>query len=268
LIVLGLDTSTTATAVALRVGALEVTEARDDPRPGEHPGHATRLLAMADALLRARGLEWSALERVAVGTGPGGFTGLRVGLASARGLAHSLGCELVGVSSLAALALGALAQDHASAIGAERVLAVIDARRGEVFVAAYERTGTARAGEDAAGAGKDAVGAGGSIGVRELSEPRVLAPERVEEALARLPGSGFLAVGDGALRYALELERDGVSVAKPDSPVHLLRASAVCALGAGGEALEGLEALVPRYLRRPDAELAFKGARSGRALRA
>jgi tRNA threonylcarbamoyladenosine biosynthesis protein TsaB len=264
LIVLGFDTATSATAVALHVGARDVSEARDDPRPGEHPGHATRLLAMADALMGARGLDWSALERVAVGTGPGGFTGLRVGLASARGLAHSLACELVGVCSLRALALGALLDGEGRAgadTGAGRVLAVIDARRGEVFAAAYE---SARA------AGADGAGAGAreAIGMRELSEPCVLAPEHVAGALAELGGSGWVAVGDGALRYAQELERGGVAVADAGSPAHLLRASAVCALGADADAAAGLEAVAPRYLRRPDAEIALRGARAGRALRA
>ncbi len=266
MIVLGFDTATSATAVALSAGARDVSEARDDPRPGEHPGHATRLLAMADALLRARGLDWSALERVAVGTGPGGFTGLRVGLASARGLAHSLACELVGVCSLRALALGALwdagaGADAGSGSGSGRVLAVIDARRGEVFAAAYERAGTA-------GAGGAGAGAREAVGMRELSEPRVLAPERVAGALAALGGSDWVAVGDGAVRYAEELEGGGVTVAQACSPSHLLRASAVCALGAAADAVAGLEALAPRYLRRPDAELALGGARAGRALRA
>src|SRR6478672_2493232 len=138
MIVLGLDTATPATAVALRLDDGRTTQARDDPAPGEHPGHATRLLAMAHELLSASGVRWSEIERIAAGVGPGTFTGLRVGLATARGLAQSLEIELVGVSSLAALAAGALQQD-APAQAPARVLAVIDARRGEVFAAVYER---------------------------------------------------------------------------------------------------------------------------------
>ena len=68
---LGLDTATAATAVALRTADGALAEARDDPAPREHPGHATRLLAMADGLLRAADLDWAALDRVAVGVGPG-----------------------------------------------------------------------------------------------------------------------------------------------------------------------------------------------------
>jgi len=78
--------------------------------------------------------KWRQLERVAVGLGPGRFTGLRVGVATARGLAQSLSIELAGVSSLHALAAGAL---RTGSSRHERVLAVIDALRGEVFAAAY-----------------------------------------------------------------------------------------------------------------------------------
>src|SRR5207249_206739 len=99
-IVLGFDTATLATAVALRRADASALEARDDPPAGEHPGHATRLLAMADELLERAGIGWEELERIAVGTGPGRFTGLRVGVATARALGQSSRAGLVGVSSL------------------------------------------------------------------------------------------------------------------------------------------------------------------------
>ena len=112
MIVLGIDTATAATAVAVRADGAPLGERRDDPAAGAHPGHATRLLAMAHELLDETGIPWSALDRVAVGVGPGGFTGLRVGVATARGIAHALALELVGVSSLRALALAAARIDH------------------------------------------------------------------------------------------------------------------------------------------------------------
>ena len=230
MIVLGFDTATTATAVALRAGDGAVTELRDDPAPGSHPGHATRLLGLAGELLVAAGTGWSELDRIAVGVGPGTFTGLRVGIATARGLAQSLDTQLVGVSSLAALAAGALAAADA------RVLAVIDARRGEVFAAVYER-------------GAD----GFPVAV---TQPQAAAPAAVAPAGGP---HGMPAVGDGAVRYRAELVAAGMQVPADDSPLHLIRATAICAAGAAAEPAADRQAVVPDYLRRPDAELAFEG---------
>lgn len=227
MIVLGMDTSTSATAVALAVGDAPVREARDDPPAGAHPGHATRLLDLAGSLLATAGIGWGDVQRIAVGAGPGTFTGLRVGLATARGLAQSLGAELVSVSSTAALALPALAGGRRSA-----VLAAIDARRGEVFAALY--------------------GPGPVV----LSAPRAVAPEQVA-ALARDGRAGLLAVGDGAVRYRAQMEREGLYVPAESSPLHLLRAEAVCALGAREGAVEDYQLVLPDYGRRPDAELAL-----------
>lgn len=244
MIVLGLDTATAATAVALRVGAGEVVEQRDDPAGGEHPGHATRLLAMAEELLHSRGVAWDELERVAVGVGPGRFTGLRVGLATARGLAHSLSCELVGISSLRALAVAALAGEADGGERPEAVLAMIDARRGEVFAAGYF------------------VSAGEAERMRphELLGPLALAPERLAGRLAEEPARRWLAVGDGALRYAHALRDAGIEVAPEGSPVHRVSAAAVCELGALATPARDREAVLPQYLRRPDAEIALGDA--------
>jgi tRNA threonylcarbamoyladenosine biosynthesis protein TsaB len=106
MIVLGFDTATAATSVGLMLADGSISQARDDPAGEQRPGHATRLLPLADGLLSETGLGWSELDRIAVGVGPGTFTGLRIGIATARGLAQSLGVELVGVSSLRALAHG------------------------------------------------------------------------------------------------------------------------------------------------------------------
>lgn len=219
-------------------------EARDDPAPGAHPGHATRLLAMADELLARAGVAWSALDRIAVGVGPGTFTGLRVGIATARGLAQSLAVDLVGVSSLLALA-------HAAAAGQGHrgVLSVIDARRGQVFAAAYALSG---------------VGA-----VDELASARALAPEELGSVLAEAEqhdwdrGEPWLAVGDGAVRFREHLEPAGVAVPVESSPLHLVDARATCAIGALAEPEASLEQLLPDYRRRADAEIALEGIAAG-----
>ena len=133
--ILGFDTATRATAVALFAPDGLALEARDDPPPGERPRHTTRLLPLIVELLDAAGLGWDDLERVAVGVGPGTFTGLRIGIATARGLAVARGLPLVGVSTLESLALGGIDAVTQGRIGADvdAVAAVLDARRGEVF---------------------------------------------------------------------------------------------------------------------------------------
>jgi len=270
LIVLGLDTSTTATAAGLRLADGTVLERRDDPPRDAHPGHATRLLTMVAGLLEETGGSWTDIGRIAVGVGPGTFTGLRVGVATARGLAHSRGIGLVGVSSLQALAYAVLedpgadseaggargpagtadgreARDPAAAEHGREArglaLAVIDARRGEVFPALYERR------------------AGGVP--RRLLDTSALAPELVAELAASTHGPGGgrpLAVGDGAVRYAQLLRDAGVEVAEDGSPLHLVTAAAICALGERAAVPSGEGGILPDYVRRPDAELALEGA--------
>jgi tRNA threonylcarbamoyladenosine biosynthesis protein TsaB len=237
MIVLGFDTATPSTAVGLRLAPGRSLRARDTPRPGEHPGHATHLLAMAGELLARAGVDWGALDRIAVGIGPGLFTGLRVGVATARGLAQSLSLELVGVSSLRALAQAAAEHGHG------HLLAVVDARRGEAFAAAY-----------AAGAGS----------ISELVSPRALAPAQIEGVVAlaeRAAGESrerWLAVGDGAVRFRGELERAGLGVPADSSPLHLPDGATLCELAVAVPAGGSYELVVPDYMRRPDAELTLK----------
>jgi tRNA threonylcarbamoyl adenosine modification protein YeaZ len=96
---------------------------RDGEVLGERTGRAAEVLADADELLSAAGLGPRDLDRIAVGVGPGSFTGVRIGLAAARGLALALDLPVAGVSTLEALAAGA-----------PGAVPVIDARRSEVFV--------------------------------------------------------------------------------------------------------------------------------------
>lgn len=256
MIVLGFDTATQATAVGLRLDDGSTLQMRDDPAPDVHPGHATRLLSMAVELLAQAGLPWSAVQRIAVGVGPGRFTGLRVGIATARGLAQSLSAELVGVSSLHALALPAMHDTGAPAgHGAQgvdptsaAVIAVIDARRSEAF-------------------------AGGYVGEAEILLPSALRPAELEGIVAQLEGHGapagqrWRAVGDGALLYAEELRAAGVDVAEPRSPLHLLDGAAVCELAGlaapSPAGTDALAAILPDYRRSPDAKLARGDRPSG-----
>jgi tRNA threonylcarbamoyladenosine biosynthesis protein TsaB len=208
-VILGIDTATAGTAVALWAPGGPEIERRDDPPPGARPAHAGKLLALVEEAIAVSGADWDAIERIAVGAGPGSFTGLRLGIATARGLAQARGLPLVGVSSLAALAAGA-----------DAALAVIDARRGEVFAAAPGRFG-----------------------------PTALAPE---DLAARIE-PGWLAVGDGAVRFREPLERAGAVIPADDAPQHRVSALVICRLGAEGEPADR-DALLPDYRREPDAK--------------
>ena len=216
--VLGFDAATPATAVAVLRADGWLREAREELAPGGRPQHAQRLLGLSAELLSAAGLAWVDIELVAVGAGPGSYTGLRIALATARGIARAHGARVVGVSSLRALA---------EPIHGRAALAVLDARRGEAFIAAY-RDGA------------------------ELLAPSVCEPAALG-ALARSAGSGVLAIGDGALRFREQLEGAGVEVAPDSSELHRLGAGAICRLGAAGT----LAAALPDYLRAPDAEIAL-----------
>ncbi|WP_416796427.1 tRNA (adenosine(37)-N6)-threonylcarbamoyltransferase complex dimerization subunit type 1 TsaB [Ciceribacter azotifigens] len=119
-------------------------------------GHAEKLMEKIDAALAEAGLPLEAVERVAVTVGPGSFTGIRVGVAAARGLALALGIPAVGVSTLAVLA--------AAETGAPPVVAAIDAKRDEIYIQAFDQTGPI--GEATIGNIKDAQNLIGRLGAR------------------------------------------------------------------------------------------------------
>jgi tRNA threonylcarbamoyladenosine biosynthesis protein TsaB len=231
--VLALDTATRATAVAFADdGAGLLVARRDDPPPGARPRHTTRLLALAVDALAEAGAGWDDVQRLAVGVGPGTFTGLRIGVASARALAASLQIPLVGVSTLRSLATGV--SGATGAPGGELVVAVIDARRGEVFAAAWP------AGEALDPAADPVFG------------PAAYAPDELARTAAGSARS-WLAVGDGAVAFRAALERSGARIPEEDSELHRVSAVHHCRLAAALE--PGDPTLVrPEYLRVPDAE--------------
>jgi tRNA threonylcarbamoyladenosine biosynthesis protein TsaB len=238
--ILGLDTATSATAVGLlELGPdgreLTAIERRDDPPPSTRPRHTAALLELALAALDGAGAGWGDLDLIAVGTGPGTFTGLRIGIATARSLAHARGIPLVGVSTLRSLAAGAAV----TAAARERTpLAVLDARRGEAFAAAWADPGGA---DKASGA--------------PLIAPTALAPERLVEVLQD-DGGSWLAVGDGALRFEPILQAAGV-VVDDDAQRHRVSGLEHCRLATGIEP-ESPDQVLPQYLRIPDAELTLR----------
>ena len=222
--ILAFDTATRATTVALSGTSEGVIESRDDPAPGERPGHVSRLLPLiADVLDRGQ-VEFADLDRIAVGVGPGTFTGLRIGLATARALASAAACPLVGVSTLRSLALEA--EDDGEAAGVDAVAAVLDARRREVFGAVWRLDGV------------------------EAIAPRVLAPEELSRSL-RESGLRLLAVGDGSVEFRGVLERSGALIPPDESALHRVTAAAHLRLA---ERLPPAspDQIQPEYLRLPD----------------
>jgi tRNA threonylcarbamoyladenosine biosynthesis protein TsaB len=235
--VLAFDTATSATTVALLDpdAGLEI-EARDDPAPGARPGHVTRLLPLIAEVLERAGAGWEAVDRIAVGVGPGTFTGLRIGIATARALAVSREIPLLGVSTLKSLALNAAGEP-----GAGVVLTVLDARRGEAFAAAWRLGGEPRSGP-------------GVLGER-LIEPAALAPEALLQRLAAL-GPRPLTIGSGAIEFRARLQRAGADVPASGSELHRVTALRHCQLALGPGVADGAGDIRPEYLRLPDAELA------------
>lgn len=125
---IALETSTESCSAALLCGDSIIERSELAPRR-----HAELILPMIESLLAQAGLSRRQLDGIAVGRGPGAFTGVRLAISVAQGLALGLDLPVVTVSSLAALALDAPIDDAS-------ILAVIDARMGEIYAGAYQRT--------------------------------------------------------------------------------------------------------------------------------
>ncbi len=222
--ILGIDTATADTSVAVSGGAGPI-ERRIGPGADGRPRHSAALLGEIESAAAEAG-GWERIELVAVGVGPGSYTGLRIGIATARGLAQTRDLPIAGVSSLAALARGI--GEHPEASGRPR-LAAIDARRGEIFAALEGPDG------------------------EPLWGPLVAPPAEIAGRLAALDSSP-LAAGDGAVRFRDELKAGGATVPEDSDQVHRIAARHVCELGAALAPGRPTE-IEPLYLREPDAKV-------------
>lgn len=223
MLVLAVDTATESCSVAICQDhnlVAETTLTRKET-------HSRHLLGIIDETLRRAKLDLKCIDGFAVTRGPGSFTGLRIGMSTIKGLAFALGKPVVGVSSLQALAVPLAPM-------AKRIVAMIDARRGEVYAAGYRSDGQTVFLE-----GTEQVG-----NVREL----------INE-----DGAATVFVGSGAIKYQAQIESlTGKSARFTGSDHHVIRGFAVSQLGleelrqTGGTAAGDL---LPAYVRLSDAQL-------------
>jgi tRNA threonylcarbamoyladenosine biosynthesis protein TsaB len=233
--VLGFDTSMPVTTACLvrDDGRAFSTESPTADRLAGPPEHSAELLPAIAGLLDQAEVGWRELDSIAVGVGPGTFTGLRIGIATARGLGQALGIALRPVSSLEALAAG-LGEDGRPG---RPLVPLIDARRHQVFAALYLAGPVLRLEW-----GPSALDSG--------------------ELLARLARAGEtpLAAGDWALEFREDLESAGIEVPPSDSGLHAVNALHVCRLAEAAEPVAP-EQVTPIYVRLPDAEINRRSAR-------
>lgn len=241
MVVLALDTTTSAGSCALlRDDRLVREQASDRSRP-----QASRLPGELAAMLEREGVALSGVDVLAVGIGPGSFTGLRVGIATMQGLAMALNRPLFGISAFDALASMAFGSSrtyrepepsHAETNGRPDLPPIyvatwVDAWRGEVYAALYQNG-------------------------REIEPPTVDLPEHLLQTVA---GRTILFTGDGAAMYRATISAALGNRAEFTEPVAPLLAGAMATLAAqefrtGQRPLP--HAIRPLYVRRSDAELA------------
>lgn len=136
MIVLAIDTAGVDCSAALYDATANRLLASQSEAIGK--GHAERLMAVIDAVFKHAGLSMDAVDKVAVVVGPGSFTGIRVGVAAARGLALALGVDCVGVTTLETLAVAHLSED-----ASRPVVVAMDAKRDEIYAQAFSPQGEA-----------------------------------------------------------------------------------------------------------------------------
>ena len=240
MLVAALDTATLTLSCALvdvATGAPpRLRSSRSDPAPakgapGATGGHGGRLPGVLVELLRAEGLSIPDVEGYAIGIGPGSFTGLRIGLATWKGLAYANRRPIAGASSLAAMALAAAPAAPEGAV----LVPLLDAKKGEVYAGFFRRA---------------------ADGVEPVLQEAALAPEALVARAAALPGA--VAFGGGYAAYAERLAPLPHLASEVAGPTAL----AVAALAAprlAGAAFDAqaLFALEPHYVRPSEAELKF-----------
>jgi tRNA threonylcarbamoyladenosine biosynthesis protein TsaB len=219
---LALDSAGLACSVAVSLGEEVVAEERIDTMHGQ----AEALLPLVNRAMREAGQMAASLNLVVATVGPGSFTGIRIGLAAARGIALAIGARLLGVTSFDAVAVRAARNDWPET---RPLVVALESRREDLYVQFFDPHGDA------------------------LREPAAIMPFLLREAVAATIGANpLLIAGDAAQRAAAALEqRPDTAVLEDSAP------GAVGALRAGLHLLRLGKADAPRplYLRPPDVTL-------------
>ncbi|HBG20265.1 MAG TPA: tRNA (adenosine(37)-N6)-threonylcarbamoyltransferase complex dimerization subunit type 1 TsaB [Desulfobulbaceae bacterium] len=226
-LILSIDTATPCSSVALTLGTRQDGRVVAAFSLTGKVTHSRRLLSVIDLLMVETARTWQDIDGIAISIGPGSFTGLRIGMATAKGLAAAAGKILIGISTLDALA--------SKCVSDKLICAVLDARKKEVYAAFY------RLGDDGL--------------VARVSEQAVLQPQE----LAAQVTEPVIMVGDGALVYG-DFFRTLLGERVMLAPAQLHEPSAASlGLLAGEKLLRGelldLAEGVPTYIRSSDAEL-------------
>lgn len=221
--IIGFDTATERTVVGATVDGESVFEFRSDPVSGARPAHSVELLPAIESAAGALG-GWPEVDLIGVGIGPGTYTGLRIAIATARGLALSGAAGTVGVPTLEAMARSIGRRNTGSV-----AVPVLDAKRGEVFYGAW------------------------GIECEELHPATVGTPSELVEVISHLPGTPVVA-GPGAVRFHSELRSRGLEPTGEDDPSNELDGFAICEIADLRAGQGKQEELEPIYLRAPDAE--------------
>ncbi|MGH7874089.1 MAG: tRNA (adenosine(37)-N6)-threonylcarbamoyltransferase complex dimerization subunit type 1 TsaB [Candidatus Binatia bacterium] len=243
--VLGIDTATSIASVALVEDGESIAEELHEPRRTKIAGetvqlggnHAEFLLPSIQLLLDKTNTTLSTVSGIAVTIGPGSFTGLRIGLATVKGLAYGCGIPVVGVSTL---------QAHAARVRrfSGLICPLLDARKNEVYVALFRRVG-----DD----------------LSRLTDDAVLSVRTIVELLQKYASGhseSAMLVGDGAIAYKAELTKSfGAAVAISDGTEYgsiAAHAALIAEQRFRCRLVDDIGALEPIYLRLPEAQSKLK----------
>jgi tRNA threonylcarbamoyladenosine biosynthesis protein TsaB len=229
-LILGLDTATGCCSLALTTGTAAGGSVLASLSLSSRITHSRRLITAIDWLFSETEVDWPMIDGISVGLGPGSFTGLRIGMATAKGLAATAGKPLLGIATLDALA--------GNCLTTRLICAAVDARKREVYVAFYRCDGLGEA--------------------RRVSEIRAVDPLKMTDEIKE----PVLIVGDGVLVYGDQWRKELGEMVKL-APVGLHYPSAAVTGLLGGRNLLNNQILdlataVPLYVRASDAELSLK----------